>query len=35
MVVFRDAAGQVPLDLKPGRLWVQLVPLDMQVSYGP
>jgi hypothetical protein len=27
MVVFRDRAGQVPLPLKPGNTWIQLVPL--------
>jgi hypothetical protein len=27
MLVFRDAAGQVPIPLKPGNTWVQLVPL--------
>jgi hypothetical protein len=34
MVVLRDPAGQVPLDLRPGSLWVQLVPLDMRIDYG-
>lgn len=27
MVVFRDEAGQVPLPLKPGNTWIELVPL--------
>ncbi len=27
MVVFRDSAGQVPIPLKPGNIWIQLVPL--------
>jgi hypothetical protein len=27
MLVFRDAAGQIPIPLKPGNTWVQLVPL--------
>ncbi len=35
MVVLRDPTGQVPLHLKPGRLWVQVVPLDMKALYGP
>lgn len=34
MVVLRDPVGQVPLDLRPGSLWVQLVPLDMHIDYG-
>jgi hypothetical protein len=33
-VVLRDPVGQVPLDLRPGSLWVQLVPLDMHIDYG-
>jgi hypothetical protein len=28
MIVFRDPAGQVPLPLKPGNTWIQLVPLE-------
>jgi hypothetical protein len=28
MLVFRDASGQVPIPLKPGSIWVQLVPLE-------
>jgi hypothetical protein len=28
MVVFRDATGQVPISLKPGNIWIQLVPLE-------
>ena len=28
MVVFRDPTGQVPLPLKPGNTWIQLVPLE-------
>jgi hypothetical protein len=28
MVVFRDPAGQVPIPLKPGNTWIQIVPLD-------
>lgn len=27
MVVFRDPTGQIPLPLKPGNTWIQLVPL--------
>ncbi len=27
MVVFRDLTGQVPIPLKPGNTWIQLVPL--------
>jgi hypothetical protein len=27
MVVFRDATGQVPIALKPGNTWIELVPL--------
>ena len=27
MVVFRDPTGQVPIPLKPGNTWIQLVPL--------
>lgn len=28
MVVFRDPTGQIPIPLKPGNIWVQLVPLE-------
>lgn len=28
MVVFRDPSGQVPVPLKPGNAWIQLVPLE-------
>jgi hypothetical protein len=28
MLVFRDAAGQAPIPLKPGNTWIQLVPLE-------
>jgi hypothetical protein len=28
MLVFRDSAGQVPIPLKPGNIWIQLVPLE-------
>jgi hypothetical protein len=28
MVVFRDPTGQVPIPLKPGNTWIQLVPLE-------
>jgi hypothetical protein len=28
MVVLRDATGQVPIPLKPGNTWIQLVPLE-------
>jgi hypothetical protein len=28
MLVFRDLAGQIPIPLKPGNTWVQLVPLE-------
>jgi hypothetical protein len=28
MLVFRDSAGQVPLPLKPGNIWIQLAPLE-------
>jgi hypothetical protein len=28
MVVFRDPTGQIPIPLKPGNLWIQLVPLE-------
>jgi hypothetical protein len=28
MVVFRDPEGQVPIPLKPGNTWMQLVPLE-------
>jgi hypothetical protein len=28
MVVFRDPTGQIPLDLKPGNTWIQLIPLE-------
>jgi hypothetical protein len=27
MVVFRDATGQIPITLKPGNTWIELVPL--------
>jgi hypothetical protein len=27
MLVFRDKAGQVPIPLKPGNTWIQLIPL--------
>ena len=27
MVVFRDATGQTPIPLKPGNIWIELVPL--------
>ena len=27
MLVFRDATGQIPIPLKPGNTWIQLVPL--------
>jgi hypothetical protein len=27
MLVFRDPAGQIPIPLKPGNTWIQLVPL--------
>ncbi len=27
MVVFRDSTGQTPIPLKPGNIWIQLVPL--------
>ncbi|MCS6844402.1 MAG: DUF3048 domain-containing protein [Caldilineales bacterium] len=32
-LLFVDAAGQ-PLPLKPGKVWIQLVPLDMVVTYS-
>jgi hypothetical protein len=28
MVVFRDQTGQIPISLKPGNIWIQLVPLE-------
>lgn len=28
MIVFRDETGQIPIPLKPGNIWVQLVPLE-------
>ena len=28
MVVFRDPTGQIPIPLKPGNIWIQLVPLE-------
>jgi hypothetical protein len=28
MVVFRDPKGQIPIPLKPGNTWIQLVPLE-------
>jgi hypothetical protein len=28
MVVFRDATGQMPIPLKPGNTWIQMVPLE-------
>jgi hypothetical protein len=28
MLVFRDATGQMPIPLKPGNTWIQLVPLE-------
>ena len=28
MLVFRDATGQIPIPLKPGNIWIQLVPLE-------
>ncbi len=28
MLVFRDLAGQLPIPLKPGNIWIQLVPLE-------
>jgi hypothetical protein len=28
MVVFRDETGQIPIPLKPGNTWIQLVPLE-------
>jgi hypothetical protein len=28
MIVFRDPTGQVPIPLKPGNTWIQLVPLE-------
>jgi hypothetical protein len=28
MVVFRDSEGQIPIPLKPGNTWIQLVPLE-------
>jgi hypothetical protein len=28
MVVFRDPTGQIPIPLKPGNTWIQLVPLE-------
>ena len=28
MLVFRDETGQVPIPLKPGNTWIQLVPLE-------
>jgi hypothetical protein len=28
MVVFRDPTGQVPIPLKPGNTWIQMVPLE-------
>lgn len=28
MVVFRDPTGQLPIPLKPGNIWIQLVPLE-------
>jgi hypothetical protein len=28
MVVFRDLTGQIPISLKPGNTWIQLVPLE-------
>lgn len=33
-LLFVDGAGQ-PLPLKPGKVWIQLVPLDMAVAYNP
>jgi hypothetical protein len=28
MLVFRDATGQIPITLKPGNIWIELVPLE-------
>jgi hypothetical protein len=28
MLVFRDETGQIPITLKPGNTWIQLVPLE-------
>jgi hypothetical protein len=28
MLVFRDATGQIPIPLKPGNIWIELVPLE-------
>jgi len=28
MLVFRDATGQIPIPLKPGNTWIELVPLE-------
>lgn len=28
MLVFRDSSGQIPIPLKPGNTWIQLVPLE-------
>ncbi len=28
MVVFRDVTGQIPIPLRPGNIWIQLVPLE-------
>ena len=28
MLVFRDPTGQIPIPLKPGNIWIELVPLD-------
>jgi hypothetical protein len=28
MVVFRDPTGQIPIPLKPGNIWIELVPLE-------
>ena len=28
MLVFRDATGQIPIPLKPGNIWIEIVPLE-------
>jgi hypothetical protein len=28
MLVFRDRTGQIPIPLKPGNIWIQLIPLE-------
>lgn len=40
MVVFRDPTGQIPIPLKPGNIWIQLVPMEghrwtFEATWGP